>query len=184
MPVDKIFTQIKEEDYLTWPRPLHSSPNVRDKNKYCHFHKDHGHNTKDCRDLKEQIEELIQKGKLQKYVKKGQYSKFRDDNKTQHESFSQNDDRPSQSPRRVIGEINTITRGPFSGGSFRSLKKAYQRQVNSVHTIPLSKQRRTYQDMSFSEGDGHGSEAAPQRSLGHNAKYRRVQYQEDPRRQW
>nr|XP_023911018.1 uncharacterized protein LOC112022630 [Quercus suber] len=64
MPVDKILTQIKDEHNLKWPRPLHSSPNVRDKNKYCRFHKDHGHYTKDCRDLKEQIEELIKKGKL------------------------------------------------------------------------------------------------------------------------
>nr|XP_023918428.1 uncharacterized protein LOC112029979 [Quercus suber] len=64
MPVDKILTQIKDEHYLKWPRPLHSSPNVRDKNKYCRFHKDHGHYTEDCGDLKEQIEELIRKGKL------------------------------------------------------------------------------------------------------------------------
>ena len=53
MPVDKILTQIKDEHYLKWPRPLHSSPNVRDKNKYCRFHKDHGHYTENCRDLKE-----------------------------------------------------------------------------------------------------------------------------------
>ena len=53
MPVDKILTQIKDDHYLKWPRPLHLSPNVRDKNKYCQFHKDHGHNTEDCRDLKE-----------------------------------------------------------------------------------------------------------------------------------
>ena len=76
MPVDKILMQIKDEHYLKWPRPLHSSPNIRDKNKYCHFHKDCGHYTEDYRDLKEQIEELIQKGKLQKYVKKGEYSKL------------------------------------------------------------------------------------------------------------
>ncbi|XP_023882196.1 uncharacterized protein LOC111994538 [Quercus suber] len=56
MPVDKILAQIKDEHYLKWPRPLHSSPNARDKNKYCRFHKDHGHYTEDCRDLKEQIE--------------------------------------------------------------------------------------------------------------------------------
>ena len=144
MPVDKIFTQIKDDHYLKWPRPLHSSPNVRDKNKYYRFHRDHGHHIEDCRDLKEQIEELIRKGKLQKYVKKGEYSKFRDDNKIQHESFSRDDDHPSQPPHKVIGEINTITGGLFSGGSFKSLKKAYQRQVNSVHTIPPSKHRRTY----------------------------------------
>ena len=33
MPVDKILMQIKDEHYLRWPRPLHSSPHVRDKNK-------------------------------------------------------------------------------------------------------------------------------------------------------
>ena len=59
MPVDKILAQIKDEHYLKWPRPLHSSPNVRDKRKYCRFHKDHCHYIEDCKDLKEQIEELI-----------------------------------------------------------------------------------------------------------------------------
>ena len=49
MPIDQILAHIKDEHYLKWPRPLHSSPNVRDKKKY----------TEDCRDLKKQIEELI-----------------------------------------------------------------------------------------------------------------------------
>ena len=81
MPVDKILMQIKDEHYLKWPRLLDSSPHICDKNKYCHFHKDHGHYTEDCRDLKEQIEELIQEGKLHKYVKKGEYSNFKGGNK-------------------------------------------------------------------------------------------------------
>ena len=85
MLVNKILMQIKDEHYLKWPRPLHSSPHIRDKNKYCRFHKDHGHCTEDCRDLKEQIEELIRKGKLQKYVKKGEYSNFKGGNKNQCE---------------------------------------------------------------------------------------------------
>ena len=59
MSVDKILAKIKDEHYLKWPRPLHSSPNVCDKRKYCRFHKDHGHYIEDCRELKEQIEELI-----------------------------------------------------------------------------------------------------------------------------
>ena len=124
MPIDKILMQIKDEHYLKWPRPLHSSPKVRDKKKYCRFHRDHGHYTKDCRDLKEQIEELIRKGKLQKYVKKGESSRFRDDNKSQRESSPRNEDNMSQPPQNVIGEIKTIAGGPFTGGSFRSLRKA------------------------------------------------------------
>ena len=53
MPIDKILAQIKDEHYLKWPRPLYSSPNVCDKNKYYRFHKDHGHYTEDYRDFKE-----------------------------------------------------------------------------------------------------------------------------------
>ena len=73
MPVDQILTEIRDEPSLKWPRSLYSSSNVRDKRKYCHFHKDHGHYTEDCRDLKEQIEELIRRGKLQQYVTKRRF---------------------------------------------------------------------------------------------------------------
>ena len=82
MPANKILVQIKDEHYLKWPKPLHSSPNVCDKKKYCRFHKDHGHYKEDCRDLNEQIEELIQKGKLQRFVKKGEPSRSKDDTRT------------------------------------------------------------------------------------------------------
>ena len=56
----------------------------------------------------------------------------------------------------MIGEIRKIIGGPFTGESFISLKKACQRQVNSIHMTPLFKQRRTNQDMSFSEEDARG----------------------------
>ena len=156
MPVDKILMQIKDEHYLKWPRPLHSSPHVRDKNKYCCFHKDHGHYTEDCRDLKEQIEELIRKEKLQKYMKKGDYNNFKGGNKGQREFSPRNDDHPHQPPKDIIGEIKTISRGPVTGGSFRSLKKACQRQVNRVHTVPHFKHRRMDQDISFNKADARG----------------------------
>ena len=126
MLVDKILVQIKDEHYLKWPRPLHSSPNVRDKKKYCCFHKDHGYYTEDCRDLKKQIEEPIRKGKLRKYVKKGDFSKSRDNNKNNHEAFSRDED-TSYRPQSAIGEIKTITGEPSIEGSFKSLKKSQQR---------------------------------------------------------
>ena len=111
MPIDKILAQIKDDHYLKWPRPLHSSPNVCDKNKYCLFHKDHDHHIEDCRDLKEQIKELIRKGKLQKYVKKGELSRFRDDNKSRHEFLSRDEEHPFQPPQNVIGEITPVAEG-------------------------------------------------------------------------
>ncbi|XP_023918198.1 uncharacterized protein LOC112029742 [Quercus suber] len=156
MPVDKILIQIKDEHYLKWLRSLHSSSHIRDKNKYCRFHKDHGHYKENCWGLKEQIEELIRKGKLQKYVKKGEFSKFRDNKKGQHESPSRDEDNTSLSPQNVIREIKMIAGGPFTSGSFKSLKKACQRQVNNVHITPPFKQRRTDHDMTFNEGDTRG----------------------------
>ena len=53
----------------------------------------------------------------------------------------------------MIREIKTITGRPSTGGSFKSLKKAYQRQVNSVHRIPPFKRTRT---CFFSKEDAKG----------------------------
>ena len=136
MPVDKILTQIKDEHYLKWPRLLHSSPKVCDKKKYCRFHKDHNHYKEDCRDLKEQVEELIRKGKLQKFVKKWDSSRSRSDNKDKHEAVPRDEHHTSYRPQSAIGEIKMITGGPSTGGSFISLKKSIQRQVNNIHKIP------------------------------------------------
>ncbi|GAV64609.1 hypothetical protein CFOL_v3_08127, partial [Cephalotus follicularis] len=36
--------------------------------KYCQYHRDHGHNAEECMHLKNQIEDLILKGHLRKYV--------------------------------------------------------------------------------------------------------------------
>ena len=154
MPIDQILTKIRDEQSLKWPRPLHSSPSMRDKRKYCCFHKDHRHYTEDWKDLKEQIEELIRKGKLQQYVKRGDSSKY--SQKNQHGGSRRDENRLPPRPQNALGEIKTITGGPTTRGSFRSLRKSHQRQVNSVHNLPPLKQRRTNQDMYFSEEDARG----------------------------
>ena len=59
MPADKILMQIEDEPNLKWPKSLSTSSRKCDPKKYCHFHNDHDHYTDKCRDLKEQIEELI-----------------------------------------------------------------------------------------------------------------------------
>ena len=89
-------------------------------------------------------------------MKKGEPSRFRDGNKSQHGSTSRDEDNPFQPLQNVIREITTIIGGPFAGGSFRFPKEACQRQVNSVHMVPLFKQRRTNQDMSFNEENARG----------------------------
>ena len=62
--------QIKDEEALTYLGKLKGDPKRRLRDKYCRFHRDRGHDTTDCYDLKQQIEALIKQGKLQKFVRK------------------------------------------------------------------------------------------------------------------
>ena len=68
--VDQVMMQIKGEEALTYPGKLKGDPNSRSKDKYCHFHRDHGHDMADYYDLKQQIEALIKQGKLQRFIRK------------------------------------------------------------------------------------------------------------------
>ena len=58
-PIDQVLMQIKDEKALTFPSKLKGDPNKRSRDKYCRFYRDHGYNTADCYDLKQQIEALI-----------------------------------------------------------------------------------------------------------------------------
>ena len=57
-----------------------------------------------------------------------------------------------------MGEIGTITKGPVAGGSYRSLRKAIQRQINNVHIKhPIAKHHYSGdEDSVFSKEDARG----------------------------
>ncbi|KAL2491928.1 RNA-directed DNA polymerase [Abeliophyllum distichum] len=78
-------------------------PNRRHERKYCKFHRDHGHDTEDCHQLKEEIERLIKRGHLSKFVKadkeKGKEAEYR------------------QQPPPRVGVINVIVGGIAVGDS-------------------------------------------------------------------
>ena len=69
-PIDQVLIQIKDEGALTFPGKLKGDPNKRPRDKYCRFHRDHGHDTANYYDLKQQIEALIRQGKLHRFVNK------------------------------------------------------------------------------------------------------------------
>lgn len=154
MSVDKILMQIKDKHPLKRLKPLNSSPNTCNKKKYYHFHRDHGHYTDECRDLKKQIEELIQKEKLQKFVKKDALEQYKHDQQARSKDKPRDEERQQDRPKSAIGEIRMINGGQTIGGSFKSLKKSQQRHVNSVHTTPpLKHRKRESMDMVFSGED-------------------------------
>ena len=90
-----------------FPNKLKGDPNKSPRDKYCRFHRDHGHDTTDCYDLKQQIEALIRQGKLQRFV-----SKERTD-PPQEQVLRRKNERP----RLPIGDIRVIVGGTTTSGS-------------------------------------------------------------------
>ncbi|CAA0825721.1 Unknown protein, partial [Striga hermonthica] len=53
---------------ITWPATRFDGPTKPRSGRYCRFHRDYGHNTADCRHLKDEIERLIRAGHLKEFV--------------------------------------------------------------------------------------------------------------------
>ncbi|XP_077215791.1 uncharacterized protein LOC143850422 [Tasmannia lanceolata] len=164
-----ILAAIKEEEFVRWPTRMLSKGNKRDQSKYCRFHKDHGHDTDECWQLKEEIELLIGRGYLNKYVRgdgrrperrerspRGRSPRGRSPRRSQPPPVRNPSPLPPSSrleaqrsqPRGVIG---TIMGRPAARGTSSAACKAYARRANAVHTC--SKKMKTENEISFSDAD-------------------------------
>ena len=110
--------QIKDDPSLKWPEKMKGDPNKCNRNKYCHFHKNHGHDTNECFDLKQQVENLIRQGKLKSFLGRD----YKD------EKLKGKAEESSQPP---LGEIRVIIGGSSTGQSSKS-KKAYLKVVQNI----------------------------------------------------
>lgn len=117
----QILDDLHDNPDLKWPGKLRSDPSKRLKDKWCRFHRDHGHTTDDCIDLKQQIEGLIQRGRLRRFVK-NQKPPRRDE----HPRNNQNKDQIRNTP---IGEMAVIHGGPDAGGDSNRPRKAHLRKL-------------------------------------------------------
>ncbi|XP_077222109.1 uncharacterized protein LOC143855948 [Tasmannia lanceolata] len=162
-----ILAAISGEEFIKWPTPMISKGNRRDKSKYCWFHRDHGHNTDDCWQLKEEIEQLISRGYLKKYVRSDTHRSDPKEKGPRGRSPRQSQPPPAQrqsppppSPQQEAhrsqprGVIGTIMGGPAAGGTSSAARKTYARRVNVVHAC--SKKMKTENEISFSDAELNG----------------------------
>ncbi|XP_058103715.1 uncharacterized protein LOC131247465 [Magnolia sinica] len=148
------------ESFKAW-RELHSAsssdPEVadkRDKQKYYHFHYDHGLTTTNCFDHKEEIKSLIQGGHLREYVHK----------RRDEQPDKRDDQQGNTNDNEAIGEILTIFGGPARGGDSNRARKAHAWSIsgsNIKHRIHLIIKARTeYKSipcsLTFTEEDTQG----------------------------
>ena len=127
--------QIKDDPSLKWPEKIKGDPNKRNWNKYCCFHRDHGHDTDECFDLKQQIENLIRQGKLRNFLGRD----HKDEKlKAKVEELS----------RPPLGEIRMILGGDFTGQSSRS-RKTYLKVVQNIQLFGRSPKTKTTEEQAI-----------------------------------
>ena len=56
------------QDQLPLAQQMYTPPVRRNRNKHCQYHRDHGHNTDECLQLKDEIKRLICRGCLVRFV--------------------------------------------------------------------------------------------------------------------
>ncbi|CAA0805859.1 Unknown protein, partial [Striga hermonthica] len=132
-----------ESREVTWPATRFEGPTKPRSNKYCRFHRDYGHNTEDCRHLKDEIERLIQGGHLKDFVirdrprgkerrrcredsvARSDRDEDREDDARRERRRRQDDGR--ENPRGEVpakrGTIYMISEGPTDGDSNNAQKR-------------------------------------------------------------
>ena len=136
---------------------MKSDPTIRDNTRYCEFHRDYGHRTDDCIQLKREIEYLIRRGYLRRFIAPENQSQ----NQTQNQAPDQQPP-PRQTTtqhRQPLGEIHVIL-GGFAGGGESSLaRKAHLRSIRSTEIggiQAVSKLSRLDTSITFSDSDMEG----------------------------
>ena len=145
-----------------------NSNEVRPHRKgYCEFHRDYGHRTDDCIQLKREIEYLIWRGYLRRFISPESQPRNQPQNQPQNQAQNQAlAKQPPPPPRQTttqhqqpLREIHVISGGFAGGGESSSARKAHLRSIRSAgigEIQAVSKLPRLDTSITFSESDLEG----------------------------
>ncbi|GAV69103.1 hypothetical protein CFOL_v3_12604, partial [Cephalotus follicularis] len=122
-----------------WPEKMRAPAENRSMEKYCRYHRDHGHDTEECRKLKNQIEDLIRKGHLRKYVDRDAPQGRREQRR--EEAPRQQEEQQQQQHKRLRtgGEEEVIT---FSEADYEGVRLPHDDPVVVTLLVELFTMKR------------------------------------------
>ncbi|KAL8155584.1 hypothetical protein AgCh_000826 [Apium graveolens] len=139
--IDHIFEVNKDRGIFKKPDRL-TSWQSRDKKKYCDYHESTGHDTHECRHLRDEIEELIKAGYLGEWIDKVKRRRGLDDKGKDEKQPPRAEDveKTAEAKFQRAGSIRAIFGGhPFVGDSNRALEKnareARHPTLTNIHSL-------------------------------------------------
>ena len=157
--VSQVLREVRNEQFLRWPTQMKSDPTTRDNTKYCEFHKDYGHRIDDCIQLKREIDYLIRRGYLRRFIS----PESQPQNQAQNQALAQQPPPPTRQTttqhQQPLGEIHVISGGFAGGEESSSARKAHLRSIRSAEIEEIqavSKQPRLDTSITFSDSDLEG----------------------------
>ncbi|XP_073107414.1 uncharacterized protein [Elaeis guineensis] len=114
-PLNASKTQVLMEVREQLPRPerMRTHPGKCNPNKFCLYHRDHGHDTEECIQLRDEIEELIRRGRLDRFIRRR--PEGREDRPRALPQPEPPRRKEQSGDRPPIGTIDSIVGGPQGG---------------------------------------------------------------------
>ena len=156
--VSQVLREVRNEQFLRWPTQIKSEPTTRDNTKYYEFHRDYGHRMDDCIQPKKEIEYLIRRGYLRRFIS----PKSQPQNQAHNQALTQQPLPPRQMTtqhQQPLGEIHVNSEGFVGGGESSSARKAHLRSIRSAEIGEIqavSKLPRLDTSITFSDSDLEG----------------------------
>ena len=138
---------------------MKSDPATRDNTKYCEFHRDYGHRTDNCIQLRREIEYLIQRRYLRRFISPGNQAQSQTQNQNQAPTQQPPPRQTTTQHQQPLGEIHVISGGFAGGGESSSARKAHLRSIRSTDMGKIqavSKVPRVDTTITFSDSDLEG----------------------------
>ena len=145
----QVLREVQHEQFLRWPTQMWSDPTKRDNTRYCEFHRDHGYRTDDCIQLRKEIEYLIRRRYLRRFVSP----------EGQNQALPPPPRQTTTQHQQPLGEIHVISGGFVGGGESSSARKAHLRSIRSGEVMEVqavSKLSRLDTTITLSDSDLEG----------------------------